>query len=399
VSKLVNVNIPLPRPHKAQQQVLDSKARFKVLCCGRRFGKSLISQIISIIGILQGKHIAYVTPTFALGKSFFGEILKQIPSVLIKSANKTDLIIELGNGGTLTFLSGERLDNFRGRKFHTIVLDEASFIPDLENAWQNSIRPTLTDYQGNALFISTPRGKNYFYSLYLRGLDALEPDWQSFHYTSYDNPHISKDELDLICSELPEASVKQEIYAEAGENAANPFGIDNIKNNTIQVLSQKETKVIGIDLGKHNDYTVITGLDEDGAMSLFQRFKLPWALTMERIQKLPAYVLKAVDSTGVGDAVFEQLSTTCHNITGFKFTSTSKPQIVMELIKSLDLNKVKVNEETANEMMVFEYKIQPSGHIKYEAQSGFHDDCVASLAMANHYLKQAALSNYKGWVY
>jgi hypothetical protein len=394
----LNVNINLPRPHKGQKQVLDSTARFKVLLCGRRWGKSLISQIISILGIINSKQIAYVTPTYQLSKIFFVDILKTIPVKLIKSANKTDLVIELITGGSLSFLTGERLDNFRGRKFHTVIIDEAAYIPDLESAWLNSIRPTLTDYQGNALFISTPRGKNYFYSLYLKGLNN-EDNYQSFHFTSYDNPYISSKEIDLARVELPDAAFRQEYLAEPGENSNNPFGTDNIIANTITVLSTKQTKSFGIDLGKHNDYTVITGLDEDGVMSYFDRFKLPWSLTIEKIKLLPQYTLKAVDSTGVGDSVFEQLSTTCQNITGFKFTSTSKPQIVMELVKSLEQGKVKVNDVTANEMNVFEYKIQTSGHIKYEAQSGFHDDCVMSLAMANHHLKQAALANYSGWLY
>lgn len=394
----MNIEIKLPKPHTGQQKVLDSKARFKVLLCGRRWGKSLISQIISIIGIINGKHIAYVTPTYALSKIFFQDIIKLLPVKLISSANKTELVITLITGGSLSFLTGERLDNFRGRKFHTCIIDESAHIPDLENAWLNSIRPTLTDYKGDALFISTPRGKNYFFALYNKGLNK-EDGYESFHFTSYDNPHISPDEIDAARNELPEAAFNQEYLAEPGENTNNPFGTQNITDNTISILSNKETKVMGIDLGKHNDYTVITGLDEDGAMSYFERFKSPWAPTIQKIKLLPQYVLKAVDSTGVGDAVFEQLSTTCHNITGFKFTSTSKPQIVMELVKDLELGKVKVNEITANEMAVFEYKIQPSGHIKYEAQSGFHDDTVMALAMANHYLKQAALSNYAGWLY
>ncbi|MES2265580.1 MAG: terminase family protein [Bacteroidota bacterium] len=393
------IRLKLPRPHPGQQQVLNSTARFRVICAGRRFGKSLISQIISIQGLLANQHIAYVTPTYQLSKVFFGDILKLLPKALIKSSNKTDLVIELIAGGTLSFFTGERLSNFRGRKFHCIILDECSYIPDLENAWLNSIRPTLTDYEGNAIFISTPRSKNYFYSLYIKGLNK-EDDFESFHFTSYDNPHIKASEIDLARNELPEKSFAQEYLAEPGENIANPFGIDNINNNTLSNLSDKPAKVIAIDLGKHNDWTCITSLDEFGAMCHpFERFKLPWALTIDKIKALPDYVLKVVDSTGVGDAVFEQLSTTCQNITGFKFTSTSKPQIVMELVKALELGKVKVNEITANEMMVFEYKIQPSGHIKYEAQSGFNDDTVAALAMANHYLKQAHLSNYQGWLY
>lgn len=388
----MNINLTLPKPHPGQQQVLDSKARFKVLLCGRRWGKSLISQIISVLGIVNGKHIAYVTPTYQLSKIFFQDILKLIPVKLIKAANKTDLVITLITGGTLSFMTGERLDSFRGRKFHTVIIDEAAFIPDLETAWLNSIRPTLTDYKGNALFISTPRGKNYFYALYNKGLNK-EDGYESFHFTSYDNPHIAASEIDAAQLELPDSAFRQEYLAEPGENTANPFGVDNIKNNTVAELSQKETKVIGIDLGKHNDYTVLTGLDEDGKISLFERFKLPWLLTIEKIKKLPAYCLKAVDSTGVGDAVYEQLSTTCTNITGFKFTSTSKPQIVMELVKDLEMGKVKVNDVTANEMMVFEYKIQPSGHIKYEAQSGFHDDTVMALCMANHFLKEAVYTS------
>ena len=394
----MNIDLVLPKPHSGQQKVLDSKARFKVILAGRRFGKSLISQIISILGIINGKQIAYVTPTYALSKIFFADIIKLIPVKLIKSANKTDLVISLITGGSLSFLTGERLDNFRGRKFHEVIVDEAAYIPDLESAWLNSIRPTLTDFKGNAIFISTPRGKNYFYALYHKGLNK-EDGYDSFHFTTYDNPHISADEIDFARLELPDAAFRQEYLAEPGENTSNPFGTDNIINATITNLSNKETKCIGIDLGKHNDYTVITGLDEDGTMSYFDRFKLPWALCIEKIKALPSYCLKAVDSTGVGDAVFEQLSTTCQNITGFKFTSTSKPQIVMELVKNIELGKCKVNEITANEMYVFEYKIQPSGHIKYEAQAGFHDDTVMSLAMANHYLKQAALSNYAGWLY
>jgi hypothetical protein len=388
----LDINLTLPKPHPGQQQVLNSTARFKVLLCGRRWGKSLISIIISILGIVNGKHIAYVTPTYQLSKIFFQDILKLIPVKLIKSANKTDLVITLITNGTLSFMTGERLDSFRGRKFSTVIIDEAGFIPDLESAWLNSIRPTLTDYKGNALFISTPRGKNYFYALYNKGLNK-EDGYESFHFTSYDNPHIAASEIDAAALELPDSAFRQEYLAEPGENTANPFGVDNIKNNTLPELSPKETKVIGIDLGKHNDFTVFTGLDEEGKISLFERFKLPWSLTIEKIKKLPAYCLKAVDSTGVGDAVYEQLSTTCTNITGFKFTSTSKPQIVMELVKDLEMGKVKVNDVTANEMMVFEYKIQPSGHIKYEAQSGFHDDTIMSLCLANHYLKEAIYSS------
>jgi hypothetical protein len=151
------------KPHAAQQEVLDSVARFRVLMCGRRFGKSLISQIISLLECSKGHKIAYITPTYLLAKAFFSELDKVLPSSVKRNAS--DLKIEM-NGGVVRFFTGERLDNLRGLKFHLVLIDEASFIPDLEDGWINSIRPTLTDYRGKAIFLSTPRGKNYFYSLF-----------------------------------------------------------------------------------------------------------------------------------------------------------------------------------------------------------------------------------------
>jgi len=102
------------------------------------------------------------------------------------------------------------LDNLRGRKFHFGVIDEASFIPDLENGWLNSIRPTLTDYKGRALFISTPKGKNFFYSLFLK---SGEPDWESFKFTTYDNPYIDKTEIDDARLQLPEVVTSFTLYS------------------------------------------------------------------------------------------------------------------------------------------------------------------------------------------
>jgi hypothetical protein len=169
----MNLDIKLPKPHPAQKQVLDSEARFRVMMCGRRFGKSLISQNISIETGLKRQHVAYITPTYQLGKMFFKEICKILPDKVYKK-NETDLLIDFVTGGSVRFYTGERLDAMRGTKYHLVIIDEASYIPNLEDGWNNSIRPTLTDYKGKAIFLSTPRGKNYFYSMFMRG---GEPNW------------------------------------------------------------------------------------------------------------------------------------------------------------------------------------------------------------------------------
>lgn len=226
----MNVKVSLPRPHEGQQQVLNSAARWVVLLCGRRWEKSLIAKVSVIQELLKGHAVAYINPTYSLGKLVYAEVLKMLPKVLVKSENKTDLEIHLITGGSLKFFTGENLDALRGRKFHYIVIDEAAFIPDLETAWTHSIRATLTDYKGRYLFISTPRGKNYFYSLYLKGKNS-EKDFESFHFTSYSNPFIDANENDAARELLCEAAFNQEYLAIASANASNPFNADAIRNN------------------------------------------------------------------------------------------------------------------------------------------------------------------------
>ena len=208
------------KPHPAQQEVLNSPARFKVLMCGRRFGKSLISQLTALIEASKGHKVAYITPTYLLAKSFFAELDKNLPPTVKRNAS--DLTIQM-NGGVIRFFTGERLDNLRGLKFHLAIIDEASFIPDLEDGCNNSIRPTLTDYKGKAIFLSTPRGKNYFYSLFMRGQGG-DKDWESFKFSTYDNPYIDPEEINAAKRQLPDVVFKQEYLADPAENAANPFG-------------------------------------------------------------------------------------------------------------------------------------------------------------------------------
>ena len=389
------IRIKLPRPHAGQQQVIDSSARWKVLMCGRRWGKTLVAMVIAITRMLKGERVGYITPQFQLGKDFFKDLLQLIPSSLIRTENKTDLYIELVTGGSLKFFSGESLDSMRGRKYHYIIIDEAAFISDLQEAWNTSIRPTLSDYQGGCLFISTPRGKNFFFSLWVKGSNK-EEDHESWHFESRDNPFFPTAEWEAAKKTMPEAQFNQEYKAMASENAANPFGTNHIIQNTIIELSTQPTIIYGIDLAKYNDYTVITGLDASGSMSYFDRFQLPWGLTQNKIEQLPSKIYKVVDATGVGDVVFEALQLTCSNIEGFKFTTESKPKIIYELIKDVEQGNLKFNEITANEMHTYEYKYTSTGHIKFEAMPGFNDDTIAALAIANHHKHQAVSSaNWK----
>jgi hypothetical protein len=373
----MNLDIKLPKPHPAQKQVLDSEARFRVMMCGRRFGKSLISQSISIETGLKRQHVAYITPTYQLGKMFFKEICKILPDKVYKK-NETDLLIDFVTGGSVRFYTGERLDAMRGTKYHLVIIDEASYIPNLEDGWNNSIRPTLTDYKGKAIFLSTPRGKNYFYSMFMRG---GEPNWESFKFTTYDNPHIDPTEIDAAAAQLPAVVFKQEYMADPMENAANPFGSDFIFACT------RETKGVaayyGIDLAKSVDWSVIIGMDKQGNVVHFERFQKDWMQTKETILRLPKNLPIVIDSTGVGDAIVEELQKKFTQMHGFKFTATSKQQLLEGLSSAIQTKVISYPDgPIRQELEVFEYTFTPTG-VRYSAPQGFHDDCVIALALAN----------------
>ena len=377
------MRIELPKPHINQQKILECEKRFIVVMCGRRFGKSELSQIIGIKEAITGGQVAYITPTYKLAKAFFERLTAALPF----KNNISNLKIYCPNNGSIEFYTGERLDNLRGRKFHLVIIDEAAFIPDLESGWQNSIRPTLTDYEGKAVFLSTPRGKNFFYSMFMK---QGENDWQSFKFSTYDNPYINTREIDEARLQLPEVVFEQEYLANPSENSANPFGNAYIKN-CIRPVSGQQIVSYGIDLAKSVDFTVIIGLDNGGNVAYFDRFQMDWHNTKETIRRLPVAPILA-DSTGVGDPILEDLKREGINIEGLKFTSQSKQQLMEGLAQAIQQGKIGYPEGViVDELDIFEYQFTANG-VRYSAPSGFHDDCVMALALAwqNHNLKRGS---------
>jgi len=345
--------------------------------CGRRFGKSLISQIISIEQATSDKLVAYITPTYQLAKVFFDEMIKNLPDELY-TCNRADLVIRFPNGGTIRFFTGERLDAMRGLRFHLVIIDEASYIADLESGWLNSIRPTLTDYQGKAIFLSTPKGKNYFYSLYLK---SGEPGWEGFKFSTYDNPHIEREEIDAARQQLPATVFEQEYMANPMENASNPFGSSHI-SACVREVSRLPAVAYGIDLAKSVDYTVVIGLDETGTVCHYERFQKDWQHTKDTIRMLPRHVPIMIDSTGNGDPITEDLQKHFNAMTGFKFTSTSKQPLIEGLAAAIHQRKVFFPDNyLRSELEIFEYQYTATG-VKYSAPQGFHDDAVCALALA-----------------
>lgn len=209
-----------------------------------------------------------------------------------------------------------------------------------------------------------------------------EKDWQSFKYTTYDNPYIDPAEIEEAKSQLPAPVFEQEYMANPMENAANPFGTEYIRK-CIRPMSTKEPVYFGIDLAKSYDWTVIIGLDSNGHVAYFDRFQKDWYSTRLEVLKLPKKPI-IIDSTGVGDPIFEDLQRAGLMIQGLKFTQNSKQQLMVGLQTAIHTGSIGYpNGLIVNELEIFEYQYSSHG-VKYSAPSGFHDDCVMALALAYH---------------
>lgn len=387
------VRLKLPKPHSKQKPILDSKAKVKVLKCGRQSGKSTVALILAIKAMIDNKSVAYVCHEFDLSKKFYQLLLETIPESLIVKSNSTSLSIQLITGGKIQFYSGNATKTLRGNTIHLILCDEFAYWRDPEQSYNADIGATLARYNGDCVILSTPYGKNFFTELYDRAEQCTDGTMQAFYFTCFDNPYLSLEYLLTKEAELPKSVWQQEYLALEGANQNCIVELDVIERNTLKVLSTKPAVIYGIDIAKTKDFTSITGLDEDGAMCYHHHFQKNHIPTMDIIKQLPEYVTKVMDSTGAGDVVFEQLQTEVPNLIGFKYNTATKPSLIKELILSLERNELKFNDVTAKELTNFQYKNNAAGYISYNGKP--FDDCVNSLALANKYKMYGAVQNFE----
>lgn len=200
-----------------QNIVAADRHRFRVICVGRRGGKTtLASEEIKGKGLYTQANIAYIAPTYQQARDIIWETLKKELKPITVSINESRLEIKIRNlkGGEsmITLRGWESIESLRGQSFDMLVIDEVAMMRNFWALWQEVIRPTLTDRKGEVMFISTPKGFNHFYELY--NMELKDKDYKSFHFTSYDNPHLSKEEIDKSRAEITETRFQQEYMAD-----------------------------------------------------------------------------------------------------------------------------------------------------------------------------------------
>lgn len=201
----------LTRP---QYEVFENNERFRVVVAGRRFGKTYLSiaELIDVAVPNEGSHCWYVAPTYKAAKEIAWDMLiARIPPEWVRKSNETALTLTLINGSTISLKGAEKPDNLRGRSLDFVVLDE--FADMRPEAWYEVIRPSLSDRQGSALFIGTPKGRNHFYDLWTKGTDG-NIDWQAFQYTTIDGGQVAEEEIEAAKRDLDERTFNQEYNAQ-----------------------------------------------------------------------------------------------------------------------------------------------------------------------------------------
>lgn len=197
-----------------QQDVFKDTTRFKVIAAGRRCGKSRLAATTLLIEGLrcpQGSAVLYVSPTMGQSRQIIWDLLLDLGKDVIQSSHVNNLDITLINGARIYVRGADRPDTLRGVSLTYAVLDEVADIKP--EAWEQVIRASLSDKKGRAIFIGTPKGRNWFFDLFNLGKNDTDTDWKSWHFTTKDNPMIDPDEIQSAKKTLSSFSFKQEYMA------------------------------------------------------------------------------------------------------------------------------------------------------------------------------------------
>lgn len=385
----IRIRIPPLKLHAGQAEVMRSRARFKVISAGRRFGKTLLAQdwlALSPGGAIEGLPTAFFSPTYKLLLDVWDEMLRTLKPVTRK-ANKTEMRLELVNGGKLDFWTMADKDAGRGRKYARVVLDEAAHAPYLKPLWERAVEPTLTDFQGEAWFISTPNGLNYFHDLYQRGL-ADGSTWASFNMPSTVNPYLPRAELAEKETTLPALVYRQEYLAEFVT-----FGGGLVKPEMILTGEAMPhwPRYTGVDLAISRkasaDYTALATLainPENGHVNLVEAQRLRCGIneamtTIKTTAQRHKSVSIAVEDVQYQAAVVEELlRTTSLPVFGVSPGRRDKVERFMPLLAAYERGMV--SHSTATQAWV-------SDAVLAFPHADEHDDIVDAMVYAYHLAK------------
>jgi len=373
-----------PKMYPKQEEAIFNDSRYALVEASTKSGKTVSCLVWLIEQAMHGKDgyvYWWVAPSYSQSKIVYRRMKKWLDRDMVQQFNESELTVTLVNGTRIFFRSGDNYDNLYGEDCYAIVIDEASRLR--EDAFI-ACRSTVTSTQGKIRIIGNVRGrKNWFFKLCRRAEQGLD----NYHYAkitavdAIDGGVLDKEEINEAKTTLPK-NIFDELYmAEGADDNGNPFGLDSIQK-CIGPFSTNGAFVYGVDLARSVDFTAIVGVDQNGVVCFFERFQMPWNQTRQRLIEIIGSTDCVIDSTGVGDSITEDLQRVLPRVEGFKFSSTSKQQLMELLSSRISTQQVHFpDNEIVSELMNFEYEYSRTG-VKYSAPNGLHDDCVMALALA-----------------
>lgn len=369
---------------------MQDKARFKVLAAGRRFGKSRMGALNCLTVALKGGRAWWVSPSYPMamiGWREMRQLASQIPGVTV---NKSDRVVTFPGGGYVQIKSSDNPDSLRGEGLDFVVMDECAFMQ--AETWTEALRPALADRKGSALFISTPKGYNFFHRIW----SINDGEYKSWRFPTSDNPFIDATEIQAAKRELPERTFKQEFMAEFladGSYFQNVDGACTVDTKENPSDHKAHRIAAGIDFALSEDYTVITvACRECNRVVDWDRFnQIDYTYQRERIKTMvdrwKCSILPERNSIGQPNIeILRQMGMDVLRGTdggwGFSTTATTKPELIQGLAAALEHEGFHVPDEYADELRSYQVEVSTAGHARFNAPNGLHDDRVISLALA-----------------
>lgn len=361
-----------------QAEVYSSPARFKVVCGGRRLGKTRFGAGMAIAPAIEGGRSWWVAPTSQLaqvGWRTLRNLARKIPRAEVRLVDRT---IMLPSGGWVQVRTAGEPGGLISEGLDYVVYDEAA--RGSEESWSAELRPALADRKGGALFISTPRGRaNWFHTLYQHAASG-DPAWAAWTFPSAENPHLDPDEIEEARQAMPVDVFDQEFLALFNDAGSSPFEAKDIEAMRKDWAGLHEARLGGAyltawDIGRRADATVGITVDygeEPYQVVAFDRFeRLPYPAQQEAIaaRHLAYPGRTVVESNGAGDPVIENLT---ERVESFNTGPRTKVNAIQALRLLLERGSIRADIPVlTGELLAYQWE-----------DAGLRQDCVMALAIA-----------------
>lgn len=356
---------------------------------------------ICVEAAIRGGTYIWGAPTFDQVRISFKEAQRAAGNVA--DLNLSRMTVQFPSGGEIVFRSLDNPDNARGYTADGVVIDESGVVK--AEAWYEVLRPMLIDTNGWAWLIGTPKGRNWFWNEFQKANDhadyaawqvptlgvAIEDGRLVRRPHPLENPEVPFEEIEQLQRTLSERVFQQEILAQFVEISGGVFRrvLDAATATPQDSAITGHEYIIGVDLGKLNDFTVFTVIDTvAGEVVYIDRFnQIDYLIQATRLQALndrfrPYSII--VEQNNVGVPFVEMLYRLDLPVQPFTTTNATKTQAIDALALAFERGEIRIPNDAVliAELQAYEMERLPSGLMRYSAPDGLHDDCVMSLALA-----------------